>query len=110
MASHVTPRYVCGDIYMERSAYASCHKFPPNSDSTLETDGKNKGGEKIGRERGWGELEGSRLHARCDKTRQNSFFFPNEKERKLCQKKRRGERGEGGRGRGESVWPFSKVL
>ena len=37
-------------------------------------------------------------NARCDKTRQNSFFFPNEKERKLCKKKRRrGERGEGGR-------------
>ena len=29
----------------------------------------------------------------------NSFFFPNEKERKLCKKKRRrGERGEGGGG------------
>ena len=37
-------------------------------------------------------------NARCDKTRQNSFFFPNEKERKLCRKKRRrGERGEGGK-------------
>ena len=36
-------------------------------------------------------------YGRCDKTRQNSFFFPNEKERKLCKKKRRrGERGEGG--------------
>ena len=34
--------------------------------------------------------------ARCDKTRQTSYFFPNEKERKLCRKKgRRGERGEG---------------
>ena len=28
-------------------------------------------------------------NARCDKTRQNPFFFPNEKERKLCKKKRR---------------------
>ena len=36
-------------------------------------------------------------NARCDKTRQNSLFFPNEKERKLCKKKKkRGERGEGG--------------
>ena len=35
-------------------------------------------------------------NARCDKTRQKSFFFPNEKEQKLCKKKRRrGERGEG---------------
>ena len=35
-------------------------------------------------------------NARCDKTRQNSVFFLNEKERKLCKKKRRrGERGEG---------------
>ena len=35
-------------------------------------------------------------NARCDKTRQNSFFFPNKKERKLCKKKRRkGERGKG---------------
>ena len=29
-------------------------------------------------------------NARCDKTRQNSFFFPNEKERTLCKKKRGG--------------------
>ena len=50
--AYVTPRYVCGDIYMERSTYARCHEFPPNSDSTLETDGKKKGGEKMGRERG----------------------------------------------------------
>ena len=35
-------------------------------------------------------------NTRCDKTRQNSCFFANEKERKLCKKKRRrGERGEG---------------
>ena len=41
-------------------------------------------------------------NARCDKTRQNSFFFPNEKKQKLCKKKRRrGERGEeeGGEGK-----------
>ena len=41
---------------------------------------------------------GADANARCDKTRQNSFFFPHEKERKLCKKKRRGERGEGGGG------------
>ena len=40
-----------------------------------------------------GEWTGVDSHARCDKTRQNSFFFPNEKERKLCKKKR--GRGEG---------------
>ena len=51
-----SPRYVCGDIYMERSTYARCHGFPPNSDSTLETDGEKKGGEKMKRERGWGEV------------------------------------------------------
>ena len=45
MVSHVTPRcYVCGDFYMERSTYVRCKKFPPNSDGTLETDGKEKGG------------------------------------------------------------------
>ena len=57
------------------------------------------------------ELEGSRLQftARCDKTRQNSFFFPNEKERTLCKKKRRGEKE--GRLREEEVFDlFSKVL
>ena len=56
-------------------------------------DMKNGKGERIG-----GELEGSRpqFTGRCDKTRQNSFFFPNEEERKLCKKKRR--RGEGGGG------------
>ena len=49
--------------------------------------------------------------ARCDKTRQNSFFFPNEMERKLCKKKRRRrERGEGGGKGGGDVRPFSKVL
>ena len=54
VAPYVTPRYVCGDIYMERSTYARCHNFLLNSDSTLETDGKKKGVEKMGRERGWG--------------------------------------------------------
>ena len=51
---------------------------------------KNGKGERIG-----DELDGSRLQftARCNKTRQNYFFFPNEKERKLCKKRRRGERG-----------------
>ena len=38
-------------------------------------------------------------NARCNKTRQNSFFFLNEKERKLCKKKRK--RGECGGGMGE---------
>ena len=38
---------------------------------------------------------------RCNKTMQSSFFLPNEKERKLCKKKRRmGERG----GRGGEVF------
>ena len=37
-------------------------------------------------------------NARCDKTRQNSFFFPNEKERKFARKRGGGEKGrrEGG--------------
>ena len=40
-------------------------------------------------------------NAGCDKTRQISFFFLNEKEGKLCKKKmRRGEKGEEGRKRG----------
>ena len=48
-------------------------------------------------------------NARCDKTRQNSFFFPNEKERKLCKKKRRrGKRGEGELGRGEAFALFQR--
>ena len=57
---------------------------------------KNGKGERIGAHQGvnWKGLDSN---ARCDKTRQNSFLFPNEKERKLCKKKRRrGERGEGG--------------
>ena len=31
-------------------------------------------------------------NARCDKTRQNSFFFPNEKERKFSRKRGGGEK------------------
>ena len=52
----------------------------------------------MGREKGSGmNWKGVDSNARCDKTRQNSFFFPNEKERKLFKKKRRrGERREGG--------------
>ena len=53
-------------------------------------------------------------NARCDKTRQNSFFFPNEKERKLCKKKRRrGEREEGrkrGGKRGECLTFFKGII
>ena len=39
-------------------------------------------------------------NARCDKTRQNSFSFPNEKERKFARKRGGGEKeiGEGGGG------------
>ena len=42
MASNVTPRYVCGDIYMKRSAYARCKKFPPkfNESNAYGTGGK----------------------------------------------------------------------
>ena len=51
----------------------------------------------MGREIGYGvNWKGVDFNARCDKTRQNSFF-PNEKERKLCKKKKR---GRGGRGKG----------
>ena len=52
----------------------------------------------MGREKGSGmNWKGVDSNARCDKTRQNSFFFPNEKKRKLCKKKRRrAERGERG--------------
>ena len=42
-------------------------------------------------------------NARCDKTRQNSFFFPNEKEKEVCKKKRRGERDGGGGLEGDGV-------
>ena len=42
------------------------------------------------------------FNARCDKTRQNSFFFPNEKERKFARKRGGGvkEMGEGVEGEG----------
>ena len=52
---------------------------------------------KMGRERRYGvNWKGVDSYGRCDKTRQNSFSFPNKKERKLCKKKRRRwERGEG---------------
>ena len=46
MVSNVKPRYVCGDIYMERLTYAQCQKFLPNAESTQEMDGKEKEGEK----------------------------------------------------------------
>ena len=56
-------------------------------------------------------------NARCDKTRQNSFFFPKEKERKFARKKniKKKEKEEVGRkrwggGEGEGVSDFSKVL
>ena len=47
-------------------------------------------------------------NARCDNTRQNSFFFPNEKERKLCKKNRR--RGERGGGEGGKCLTFFKGI
>ena len=67
---------------------------------------KNGKGERIG-----SELEGSTLQCKiCDMTRQNSFFLPNEKERKLCKKKRRrGERG-GGSGGGLECLTFFKGI
>ena len=51
-------------------------------------------------------------NARCDKTRQNSFFFPNEKERKFARKRGGGEKEMGGgMGWREMVFDlFSKVL
>ena len=39
---------------------------------------------------------GVESNARCDKTRQNSFFFPNEKERKFARKIGGGEKEMGG--------------
>ena len=96
---------------MERSTYARCYKFPPILIAHWKQNGKNKGGENIGRERGRGELEGSRLHTICNKTRRNSFFFPNEKERKFCKKeRRRGERGAGGVWRVEVCLSFFKGI
>ena len=68
----------------------------------------------MGGERGQGlQWKGVDSNARCDKTRQNSFFFPNEKEKKVVQdekeegRKRGRGQGAGGVGRGAS---FSKVL
>ena len=55
--------------------YARCHEFPPNSDSTLKTDGKKKGGEKMGRERGLGELEGSKLQYKMQQDKAKFFLF-----------------------------------
>ena len=52
-------------------------------------------------------------NARCDKTRQNSFFFPNEKERKFARTRGGGEKemGVGGGGWREMMFDlFSKVL
>ena len=42
-------------------------------------------------------------NARCDKTRPNSFFFPNEKERKFARKRGGGEKEMGGGGRGKEM-------
>ena len=57
---------------------------------------------------------GVHSNARCDKTRQNSFFFPNEKERKFARKRGGGEKEMGSRVGGgwrEMVFDlFSKVL
>ena len=83
MASNVTPHFVCGDIYMKRSTYAHCQKFPPNAESTEETDGTEKEGEKWE----WREDRGStgrEYTPMQDATRQGKIlsFFPNEKERK----------------------------
>ena len=98
MASYVTPRCVCGDIYMERSTYAHRQKFPPNAESTQETDGQEKEGEKWeGREdRG---STGREYTPMQDATRQGkilSFFLLKRKESCCKKKRRRGERGEGG--------------
>ena len=41
----------------------------------------------------WTEVDSN---ARCDKTRQSSFFFPNEKERKFARKRGGGEKEMGG--------------
>ena len=50
-------------------------------------------------------------NARCDKTRQNSSFFPNEKESKFARKREGGEKEMGGGGKREKVFDlFSKVL
>ena len=46
-------------------------------------------------------------NARCDKTRQNSFFFPYEKERKLCNKKEEGRKWGGG---GECLTFFKGII
>ena len=50
-------------------------------------------------------------NARCDKTKQNSFFFPIEKERKFARKRGGGEKEIGGGGmEGDGVWPFFKGI
>ena len=70
---------------------------------------KNGKGERIGDE--LDPWKGVDSNARCDKTRQNCFFFPNEKERKLCKKKRRrGERDERGGGGGGKCLTFFKGI
>ena len=77
MASHVTLRYVCGDICMERLTHAPCQKFPPNSDNTQETDGEEKGGGKQNGkvERIGSELEGSRLQCKMRQDKAKLFLF-----------------------------------
>ena len=45
-----------------------------------------------------GELDGVDSNARCDKTRQNSSFFPDEKGRKFERKRGGGEKEMGGVG------------
>ena len=89
---------------MEHSTYARCHKFPPNSDSTLETDEKNKGGETIGREREDG-VNWRGIDAMQDATRQGkilSFFLMKRKE-SCARKGGGGEKERRGEGKGGSV-------
>ena len=101
----MTPRYVCGDIYMEHSTYAHCKKFPPNAESTWETDGKEKEGKKgEGREdRG---STGKEYTPMQDATRQGkilSFFLLKRKE--SCARKR-GVGEKEGRGEEEKCLTF----
>ena len=93
---HVTPRYVCGDENARRTLIVkNSHQMLRAHSKRTERRRKVKSGkgERIGVNR-----KGVDSNARCDKTRQNSFFL-------MCKKKRRrGERGEGeGEGGGGSV-------
>ena len=90
---------VCGNFYRERSTYVLCHRthnLPSNYKSTNETHGMGRGGEIWTGRRSEGVIkEGGRPVYQED---QAIFFFSNEKERKLCKKRkrRRGIGGEGG--------------